>query len=287
MRKLLLFLALSLPCALWADNASDTVVIYNGKKIVVSNDSVNTKIAVYNKDGSELKKASETTYVDGQEVEQVYVSSPFLPKKKNTRAFVGYFPGVYMGTNVLSSQSFGFSGRDDMYTNDSRSCEFGFSTFNFGFPFNSAGTFGIVSALQLGFVKCSFDKNYKYDNVDGKNVVIPIESDEKLKESYLKYAYVRVPVMLEWQRRLGKQDFYIGAGMSVIIRDGWHSRYKTDKGRHSVTKDLNINSVGLGADAHVGYMGITLYIHSDITPLFNTDRAPKCYPVSVGIGFGL
>jgi hypothetical protein len=286
MKKLFFFLAIALPCAVQASNVNDTTFTYNNKKIVVTDDSVNTRVAIYDSTKTALKKSSESTFVNDQEVERIYVTSPFIPKR---RAFIylwGSYPAIYIGRSILPSHVFGFHGRDDMYTNDSRSNEIGFSLFYVGCTLNNTGTLYLTSALQTALVYCHFNKHYKYDNVDGKSVMLPIESDSKLKESYIHYGYVRVPLMIEWRPQNTNSKFFIGAGMSFEMNTGMHSRYKTSDGRHSVTKDLNVNPFGVGLDAHIGYGNVSIYIHSDITPLFNTGRAPRCFPLSIGWGLG-
>lgn len=173
-----------------------------------------------------------------------------------------------------------------MHVKDFSCGEFGISTINLGLPFNNLKTFGLVTALQLGYSIIHFDKHYQYAYVDGKNEVIPIVSDKKLKKSWMNYCYIRIPVLLEWQKKFNNsQRFIIGAGLSVSMRSAIHSRYKDEDGRHSVTKEINMNAFGLGFDAHVGYTGIQLYFHTDLTPLLNTYKAPKCYNTSLGIGF--
>ena len=287
MKKLILLAAFILPLAGEAASLNDTTLTYRDKTIIVRDSDERIAIDVRKGDGEEMQKISSTSFVDGQEVEQVYVTSPFIPNSgKRKQNFVGSLPGVYIGVAVPAGNSFGFKGANDMHTIDHRCGEFGISAINFGTPFNYQQTFGLVTAVQFGFGNIHFNKNFKFDNIEDRNEVVPIVSEKKLKDSWLKYCYIRIPLLLDWQKKVnGGGRFVVGAGVSVAIRSAIHSRYKDSDGRHSVTKDININTVGLGFDAHVGYAGIQLYFHTDLTPMFNTAKAPKCYNTSLGIGF--
>lgn len=289
MKKLFLLAVLICPVAGEAASISDTTIVYHDKSIVVSDNGDRVDVDVKKNSGAEMQRLSSTSFIDGQEVEQVYVTSPFIPTSgKRKQNFIGSLPGIFVGAAIPAGSSFGFDGADDMHSIDHKSSEIGVSIVNFGLPFNYSQTFGLVTALQWGFGDLRFDKDYQFDNVDDKNVVVPIVSDKKLKKSWLKYSFIRIPVLLDWQKKDNSgHRFIAGAGVSLSLRNGIHSRYKDSDGRHSVTKDINMNTVGLGFDAHVGYAGIQLYFHTDLTPMFNSDKAPKCYSTSLGVGFVL
>ena len=289
MKKLLLLAAFICPMAGEAASINDTTFTYRDKTIIVKDSDDRLDVDVTKKDGAEMQKISSTSFVDGQEVEQVYVTSPFIPNSgKRKQNFIGSLPGIMGGYDIPAGSSFGFKGADGMHSIDYKCNEFVVSWVDVGLPVSHAQTLIPVTAPQFGVGEIGFNKNYKFDNVDEKNVVIPIESDKKLKSSWMKHSFMRIPVLLDWQKKVNNgQRVIIGAGMSVSVRQGIHSRYKDSDGRHSVTKDININTVGLGFDAHVGYSGIQLYFHTDLTPMFNTSKAPKCYTTSLGIGFFL
>ena len=88
MKHLLFFLTLVVAVPAMATEENDTTIYYNNKQIVVSTDSIATHVAVFNKDGSALVKSQETSYIDGQEVERFFISSPFVPiRKRNNHTF--------------------------------------------------------------------------------------------------------------------------------------------------------------------------------------------------------
>lgn len=45
-----------------------------------------------------------------------------------------------------------------------------------------------------------------------------------------------------------------------------------------------MNPVGLNLDIRAGYGCLMIYARTALTPLLKTSVAPKCYPVSFGLG---
>lgn len=80
MKKALIVAAL-LPTLAWSttptQNETDTTFVYQDTQVEVENVDGETRVSVYNKQGGALTKVRETTYIDGNEVEKVYVGSPF------------------------------------------------------------------------------------------------------------------------------------------------------------------------------------------------------------------
>ena len=118
---------------------------------------------------------------------------------------------------------------------------------------------------------------------NGKTSFATRPDDENVEKSYLMYDFVRLPVMLEWQKRLGLNAF-VAVGPSLELR--WHerSRYVVGKDKQTQATDINMNPVGLGLDLRAGYGMVMLYARTSLTPLLKSALAPKCYPVSIGLG---
>ena len=82
----MLMATMMLPLAVSADTLSeklemaDTTFTVNGKKIVVDDRQEQTIISVYSPDGEEMLKKKEVEFAGEQEIEKIYISSPFLPK---------------------------------------------------------------------------------------------------------------------------------------------------------------------------------------------------------------
>lgn len=278
MKKLIFFLALLPAIPAWAGEANDTTLRMGNKKIVVSESGVETRIQVYDSVGNQLVKTHETSFVDGQEVEQVFVSSPFVPiRKKKGRTFYSHFPDVFIGTNLIN-------GGSAAHSRDTRSSEWGLSTFEMGISLSRGNTFGLVSALLAGYIHNHFNTGYVLDNIDGQTA-LRANNAENVRTSFLKYAYVKLPVMVEWKRRFGRSEGYVALGLSGELRGSEKSKYRIRHDKHTVNDDLNMNTLGLNLEGYIGFRGFTLYGHYALTKLFKNGLS--CHPFGIGIGFSL
>lgn len=228
--------------------------------------------------------------MDGQEIEQIYITSPFLPisSKRNARRYRDHNPDFYYGRGSLAGEVGGVRTGSGLHARSAGSYEWGIGIFGLALPINRMHTFGMTTAFQIGYSRLRFDKHYAMFNVDGHTMVLPLDGEENAEKSYMSYWFTRVPIIFEWQKRVGNREIYAGLGVSVEYRRGEHSRYKGGaSGTITPTDDLNMNPVGLNLETHMGYEGIMLYMRTALTPLLNTSAGPRCYPVSIGLGFKL
>ncbi|MGP1473007.1 MAG: hypothetical protein ACTTJN_05505 [Prevotella intermedia] len=278
MKHLLLTLALMAAVPTMAAEENDTTIHYANKQIVLSTDSVSLNVAVYNNDGSTLVKTKETSFVDGQEVERFFVSSPFVPvRKKSGRTFYGSLPDFYIGVNLLN-------GGKEMHSQDVKSLEWGTTFFQVGVGLNSSNTLGIVSGFQFGFVHNHFQTNYMLDDNDGTPIIVKNPA-EKVKTSFIKYTYWKVPIMLEWRNLNPSKLVFLGLGCSFDIKGNIKSKYRINSKRYTVSRNLDTNPVGVNLEAYLGFKTFLLYAHYSLTKLMNS--GPACHPFGIGVGLTL
>lgn len=110
------------------------------------------------------------------------------------------------------------------------------------------------------------------------------EENVELQKSYLSYTVLRLPVMLEWQRRAGGNDLFAAAGASVELRLKDRSRYKVDGNTRTETNNTNMNPLGVNLEIRAGYGFLMVYGRAALTPLLKKSHAPECYPVALGLG---
>ena len=278
MKHLLLTLALISAVPAMAAEENDTTIHYANKQIVLSTDSVSLNVAVYNNDGSTLVKTKETSFVDGQEVERFFVSSPFVPvRKKSGRTFYGSLPDFYIGVNLLN-------GGKEMHSQDVKSLEWGTTFFQVGVGLNSSNTLGIVSGFQFGFIHNHFQTNYMLDDNDGTPIIVKNPA-EKVKTSFIKYTYWKVPIMLEWRNLNPSKLVFLGLGCSFDIKGNIKSKYRINSKRYTVSRNLDTNPVGVNLEAYLGFKTFSLYAHYSLTKLMNS--GPACHPFGIGVGLTL
>lgn len=241
------------------------------------------KISVYGSDGKKFNRTYETNFVDGQEIERVYVTSPFIPQSLNRKKSKprSHYPLFFMGFSQLAGNVMDTGGNAGMHTRDSKSWEYGFTLTSLAFRITNP--LALTSAFQIGQVHHHFQDNYVLSTTDGITSMRQIEG-ETLKKSYISYTFIRIPVMLEWQKRTGGADMFAAIGPSVELRWNDHSRYFIGKNKTTETGDINMNPVGLNLDIRAGYGCLMIYARTALTPLLKTSVAPKCYPVSFGLG---
>lgn len=278
MKKSLLF-ALLLPAAAMAGEPVDTTVIVNDNRIVVNDSAGITSVSVYKDDGTQLTRTYETSFADGQEVERVYVTSPFIPQTlgKNKKPMESHYPFFFMGYNLLADGMAGFSGSTALHTRDSKSWEFGFTLASVAFSLGR--NLALTTAMQTTWAYNHFQGNYVLTTTDGMSSQVEKE-DIKVKKSYITYSIIRVPIMMEWS----KGSFYAGAGMSIDMRMSDESKYRANKKTYTETDDINMKPLGLNLEMRMGYGFLMLYGRVGLTPLLKTSSAPKCYSVSFGMG---
>lgn len=278
MRKTLL-LAVLMPLASVASEPADTTIIMNNRQIVVNDSAGITRVSVYDNDGTQLTRTYETSFTDGQEVERVYVTSPFIPQTlgKNRKPMESHYPFFFMGYNLLSDGAMGFSGSTALHTRDSKSWEFGFTLASVAFRLGR--NLALTTAMQTTWAYNHFQGNYVLTTTDGMSSLVEKE-DIKVKKSYISYSIIRVPIMMEWS----KGSFYAGAGMSIDMRMSDESKYRANKKTYTETEDINLKPLGLNLEMRMGYGFLMLYGRVGLTPLLKTSSAPKCYSVSFGMG---
>jgi len=284
MRSILILAAFA-PIVVVAAERQDTTFNVNGKQIVVADSAGQTRVTVYGKNGEQLNKTYETAYVDGQEIERVYVTSPFIPQSKKTRGrkATAHFPALFLGFNMIPGNVMGMGGNANMHTRDSKSWEWGFTAADIAMRVGYS--FALTAGWQWGNVHNHFQDNYVLTTVEGKSYMRQ-EEGESLRKSYISYNYIRFPVMMEWQSRAAGQDIAVGIGVSVEFRVKDRSRYFIGKEKYTETKDINMNPVGANIEMLVNVGAFQLYGRAAITPLLKRNSAPTCYPVSIGAGIG-
>ncbi len=268
-----------------AKKACDTTFVFNKQKFEISQNGERTSVKVYKKNGTEMKKALETEFLDGQEVEQVYVTSPFIPRKTYKRHSQEYshYPLIFAGWDLLAGSAFGTSS-ENRHTRDNKSSEWGLTGAAFEYPLTPS--LAITSAISIAHVSHHFNTDYVLNTIDGITSLQPFKGEkegDRPSKSYLSYWTIRLPFMMEWSMRVGPDDLFAAIGPSLEFRTCERSRYELGK-KHTLTKDVNMNPIGLNLEARVGYGCFVLYARTALTPLLRTKYAPEWHPFAVGMG---
>lgn len=138
-----------------------------------------------------------------------------------------------------------------------------------------------------------------YNSYGLKNNVVVMTSDSlgtyAMKDTVNDYSknkfrasYINVPLILEFNTSEDNDKcFHIGVGaiggwnMGAITRQKWMSG--DDKNNLRTKGDYNVNPFTLEATARIGYKDFTLFATYGLTPLFEKNKGPEVFPVTVGL----
>ncbi len=114
------------------------------------------------------------------------------------------------------------------------------------------------------------------------------DSIMNFSKNKLRATYLNVPVMLEFNTSLDNdKSFHIAGGviggwkMGSITRQKWEDHGEKNQLRRK--DEFNMTPFTLEASARVGYGNFTLFATYGLTPLFQKNKGPEVYPVTVGL----
>ena len=130
--------------------ANDTTIRVNDQNIVIKQDGEQTSVKIYKMNGNEMTKISETQFVDGQEVEKVFVTSPFIPQtlSKRKRSLESHYPTFFFGCSQLPGSRGSMGGNNEMHSRDSKSWEWGITLTSLCFRLSNE--MALTSSLSIG-----------------------------------------------------------------------------------------------------------------------------------------
>jgi Skp family chaperone for outer membrane proteins len=207
--------------------------------------------------------------------------SPFGKKKK----FRGHWAGFELGLNnyVNKDYEFTFEGDDVNFELDAgRSWGFTINFAEYNIPFGK--NIGIVTGLGTDFNNYHLRNNVKLEEIDNTIVATEMPDVSFDKNKIATWSFT-MPLLLEIQ--LHKPNFYISGGVvgKVKIRSWSKQKYELDgqKYKDKQRSDFLMNTFRYGLTARIGFGFLRVFANYDLVPLFQKDRGPELYPVSVGI----
>jgi len=100
-------------------------------------------------------------------------------------------------------------------------------------------------------------------------------------------SYMTLPLLLELNSDKDEKEFHLTAGviggwnMGSLIRQKWQDGDHDMDYKHK--GDYNVNPFTLDATARIGYKNFTLFAIYGLTPLFEKNKGPEVYPITVGL----
>lgn len=165
-----------------------------------------------------------------------------------------------------------------------RSWYFGFNIADVGIAFDRRHTVGLFTGVGIGWNNFSWNNDVKigYDPETDGYTVVPIESEEVVKNSKYGALFLQMPLMFEVRPM---RHIYIDAGVTGGLRIAQWNRVKYDNGNSDKQFYGGIGSgvklLKLDASLRVGSDELGFFANYALLPLFTTGDT-EVHPVSFG-----
>lgn len=206
--------------------------------------------------------------------------------------FNGHWSGFEFGMNTFLDYNGKMQLPDDaklfsLNTGKSWAFHWNFLQINAGIFRNKVG---LVTGLGINFNNYNFEKQVKINSRDSSFSYLTLDNVNSYKKNKLFISYLTMPLILEFQlhkkARPAKTTFFLSAGVigSVKIASRQKQIY-ADNQVYIDKNDFNLNPLNLDATARIGNNSFTLFANYGITTLFEKNKGPQLYPLTVGLGF--
>lgn len=210
------------------------------------------------------------------------------PEKKNL-LFDAHWNGFEAGLNMLVDPTMTYvynnpNGTTGMEIRPLRSWYFGFNIADVGIAFDRRHRVGLFTGVGLGWNNFSWNNDIKigYDPETDGYTVVPIVSDQVVKNSKYGALFLQVPLMFEVRPT---RHMYIDAGVTGGLRIAQWNRVKYENGNSDKQFYGGIGSgvrlFKLDASFRVGGENIGFFANYALLPIFEMSNA-KVHPINFG-----
>lgn len=213
-----------------------------------------------------------------------------LDKKNVKRHFNAHWSGFEFGllNFVNKNQSF-VSDEESSFMKiiPEKTFSYGLNIFELNIPFTKY-SFGLATGAGLRWSSISLEKNVKLvENENGVIIGELIDAEKEIKKNKLNVAYIRLPLVLEYQTPIKSRKLYFSLGLFGEIR-GWSKQKQKYVINETTYKDKQVDNFQLspftyGLSARAGYGDIGVFVEYTLVPLFKKEKGPEMYPVMIGI----
>ncbi len=159
-------------------------------------------------------------------------------------------------------------------------------------PFGKSN-FSFSAGLSIGSHNLYSDAIPEIDTTN-KTIFSPIADSIDYSKNKLTVAYLDIPVEFRFKiKNKNDKSFKIALGFKAGRLINSYTKYRgddylfgTDKKLNVKFQDIkNINLYRYGITGKIGYEWINIMVYYSLTNLFEKDKGPEMYPISVGISF--
>lgn len=209
--------------------------------------------------------------------------------------FTGSWSGFSVGAANLVNENFSFSrDADDQYMDLNTGKSWNMNLNIAQYSLNIAGEkFGLVTGLGLEWNYYRFDGNNSITENPNDGTIEEVDlsvtqPDWNIEKSKFSTTYATLPLLLEVHSSSSQhKGIVFSAGAIGGLKLGSNTKiiYKEngDKNKDKTKDDFNLSPFRYGVHARIGVGDWLIYGTYYFTPLFEKDKGPELYPISVGI----
>ena len=288
----------------------DTTIIYNGNKIVITEDNDNVSVFVEKVTPDSIPHDSippkiVDEFMDDpfqndtiQDSENDFFGEQFLnPKfsnkvKKNFRRrhYSAHISNLFLGFSSLSSRDLQIGNVPNAilkYT----SYEIGWTMFSHDFKLTRpCHNYAILFGAGIGFRynRYNADLNTAFRPFYGQTVQVNAPSDVYYDKSFLSVWYIHAPIVLEWQKKTRHSNLFVQLGVEAALKISGKSKilYTPSENieiEETISEVLNMNPFMLDAKLQIGFDDISVYAKYGLIQFFRSGRGANVIPVSAGM----
>jgi len=211
-------------------------------------------------------------------------------EKNRKKRFNAHWSGFEFGLLNFVNKNQSFVSEEEisfMQIVPEKTFSYGLNIFELNIPFTKY-SFGLATGAGLRWSSISLEQNINLvQNEDGVIVGEIISAEKEIKKNKLNIAYIRVPVVLEYQKPIKSRKLYFSLGLYGELR-GWSKQRQKYVVNEITYKDKKVDNFQLspftyGISARAGYGDIGLFVEYTLVPLFKDEKGPEMYPVMIGV----
>lgn len=213
-------------------------------------------------------------------------------KKKPSHVWMGFDLGV----NGLLNADRGFSleGNDAPYSLDyAKSISFSLNLYEKAFRIIK-NNFYLSTGIGLEFNNYRFENKKVVLDPESSPLAYNIDTTRNITKNKLAVAYLNIPLLLTvaGNNKKGKNTFHVSIGAMVGWKYRTHQKFvytdaDGDRKKDKEFDSFNTNPFRFTAMARVGYKNIGLFANYSLNPLFQKNKGPELYPLTLGLSFTL
>ncbi|MDR0748545.1 MAG: PorT family protein [Tannerellaceae bacterium] len=269
----------------------DTTLVAGGKRIEIKQTGDRMKVRVYEltDEGRETddEMVFEGHYIDGKSYER-RKRSINIPLPSWNKDFDGHWGGFGMGFASFADGDLHFNDIDGVSLRSGKSLEYNLNVLETSIPLSKRGSWAIVTGAGMRWSRYRLDENKYFKEVGGITSLHNAPEGIHYSASKLNITSLTIPLLLEWQGRYSRHDFFVSAGAAGVVKTASSSRvtYRNEAGKKQKEKvdgGMNIRPVTMDFLFQAGCNWLGVYARYSPMELFESGKGPKVHPVSIGL----